>query len=208
MPTLEVKNWNNEKVGSVELPEEIFDAPFREHLVHEAVRNHLASRRAGTHKTKVRHEVRGSGRKPYRQKGTGRARQGGSRPPIHRGGGVAHGPQPRDHSYKMNVKEKRGALKAVLSSKVRDGQFVLLESLGIDEPRTKTLVENCGQLGLSDKMLFVDSLENLNLLLASRNHPKMQVVDANGVNVYDVLNSRFVVISREALDRLMEALSK
>lgn len=208
MPTLEIKNWKNEKVGTVDLPEEIFDAPFREHLVHEAVRNHLAALRAGTHKVKVRHEVAGSGRKPYRQKGTGRARQGGSRPPIHRSGGVAHGPQPRDHSYKMNVKEKKSALRAVLSSKVRDGQFVLLESLGLNGPKTRTLVQNCGQLGVNDKTLFIDSLENLNLILASRNHPSMQVVDAHGLNVYDVLNSRFVVISREALDRLTEALSK
>lgn len=208
MPTLEIKNWSNEKVGTVELPAEIYDAPFREHLVHEAVKNHLAGLRSGTHHTKVRSEVSGSGRKPYRQKGTGRARQGGSRPPIHRSGGVAHGPRPRDYSYKMNVKEKKGALRSALSSKVRGGQVVLLENLGLAEPKTKTLLGNCGNLGVTEKALFVDTMENLNLVLASRNHPTMQVVDALGVNVYDVVNSRFIVISREALDKLTEVLSK
>lgn len=208
MPTLEIRNWSNEKVGTVELPAEIYDAPVREHLVHEAVKNHLASLRSGTHSTKVRSEVSGSGRKPYRQKGTGRARQGGSRPPIHRSGGTSHGPKPRDYSYKMNVKEKKGALRSALSAKVRGGQVVLLESLGLDEPKTGALVGNCSKIGVTEKALFVDTLENLNLILASRNHPSMHVVDALGVNVYDVVNSRFVVISREALDKLTEVLSK
>lgn len=208
MPTLDIKNWKNEKVGSVELDAEIFDAPAREHLVHEAVRNHLAGLRAGTHKVKVRSEVSGSGKKPYKQKGTGRARQGGSRPPIHRSGGTSHGPVPRDYSYKMNVKEKKGALKSALSSKVREGRVVLLENLNLDEPKTRTLVQQCTKVGVDDKALLIDTLENLNLILASRNHPRMQVVDALGVNVYDVVNSRFLVMSRDALDKLTEALSK
>lgn len=208
MPTLDIKNWSNETVGSIDLPEEIYDAPLRKHLVHEAVKNHRASLRAGTHNTKVRSEVSGSGRKPYKQKGTGRARQGGSRPPIHRSGGTSHGPRPRDYSYKMNVKEKKGALRSALSAKVRGGQIVLMENLGLDEPKTQTLVGNCGNIGVTDKALFVDSMENLNLVLASRNVPSMQVVDALGVNVYDVVNSRVIVISREALDKLTEVLSK
>ena len=129
MPTIDVKDWNNKKVGSVDLPEEIFAYPYKEHLVHEAVRNYLASLRQGTHKTKVRSEVAGSGKKPFRQKGTGRARQGGARPPIHRHGGTVFGPQPRDYSYKMNTKEKKAALKSALSQRVKEGKFVVVSDM-------------------------------------------------------------------------------
>ena len=128
-----------------------FAYPYKEHLIHEAVRNYLASLRAGTHKTKVRSEVSGSGKKPFRQKGTGRARQGGSRPPIHRHGGTVFGPVPRDYSYKMNAKEKKNALKSALSFKVRDGKLVILRDLAIDEPKTKALAETFGGLGVEGK---------------------------------------------------------
>jgi large subunit ribosomal protein L4 len=208
MPTLDIKNWDNKTVGSVDLPEEIYSYPYKEHLVHAAVRHHLAAVRSGTHKTKVRHEVSGSGRKPFRQKGTGRARQGGSRPGIHRHGGTIFGPVPRDYSYKMNVREKKGALKSAISWKLREGQVVLLEDLGLEAPRTRGLVDGCSRIGVEGKALFIDSLENLNLVLASRNHPRMMVVDALGVNVYDVVNASWLVISRGALDRLTEALGK
>src|ERR1700737_3842756 len=124
MPTVDIKDWNNKKVGSVDLPEEIYAYPYKEHLIHEAVRNYLASLRQGTHKTKTRSEVSGSGKKPFRQKGTGRARQGGNRPPIHRHGGTVFGPTPRDYSYKMNAKEKKNALKSALSKGVREGNLV------------------------------------------------------------------------------------
>src|SRR5215212_4412952 len=161
MPTIDVKDWNNKKVGSVDLPDEIFAYPYKEHLIHEAVRNYLASLRQGTHKTKTRAEVSGSGKKPFRQKGTGRARQGGNRPPIHRHGGTVFGPQPRDYSYKMNTKEKN--------------------------------------IGVEGKALLVDSMENTNAVLASRNNPKLQFVDAQNVNVYDVVNSRYIVLSQAGL---------
>ncbi len=206
MPTMDIKDWNNKTVGSVDLPEEIYGFPFRGHLIHEAVRNHLAGLRSGTHKVKVRSEVSGSGKKPYRQKGTGRARQGGSRPPIHRHGGTSHGPVPRDYSYKMNLKEKKAALKSALSSKVREGRFLLISSMEVDEPKTKGLAEKCGAIGIAGKALLVDSFENLNLVLASRNHPSMQVVDPTHVNVYDVVNSGYVVISQAALEKLTEVL--
>src|SRR5437762_10148263 len=119
MPTIDIKNCDNKKVGSVDLPEAIFSYPYKEHLVHGAVRNYLASLRQGTHKVKSRSEVSGSGKKPFRQKGTGRARQGGNRPPIHRHGGTVFGPVPRDYSYKMNAQEKKAALKAALRSEER-----------------------------------------------------------------------------------------
>ena len=207
MPTIDVRNFNNEKVGTVDLPEEIFAYPYKEHLIHEAVRNYRASLRRGTHKTKTRSEVAGSGKKPFKQKGTGRARQGGNRPPIHRHGGTAFGPQPRDHSYKMNVKEKKNALKSALSFKVKDGKLVVLAEMSLDEPKTKLLVERFGKIGVEGKALLVDSLDNVNIYLASRNNPTVEMVDPSHVNVYDVVNAKYVVLTREALDKLTEVLS-
>lgn len=207
MPTIEIKDLKNQKVGSIDLPDDIFAYPYKEHLIHEAVRNYLAGLRSGTHKTKTRSEVSGSGKKPFRQKGTGRARQGGGRPPIHRHGGTVFGPQPRDYSYKMNVKEKKNALKSALSFKVRDGKFILVSDLAIDEPKTKALIEKFGGLGVEGKTLVVDSLDNVNVVLASRNNPKMQMVDPTNVNVYDVVNSRFVILTENAVRKLTEVLA-
>ena len=207
MPTIDVKDMQSKKVGSVELSEDIFGYPYKEHLIHEAVRNHLASLRAGTHKTKTRSEVAGSGKKPFRQKGTGRARQGGNRPPIHRHGGTVFGPVPRDYSYKMNVKEKKAALKSALSFKLNDGRLLAVKSFDVEEPKTKALVERFNSLGAEGKTLIVESLDNVNLFLASRNHPKMRMVDPLHVNVYDVVNSRTILISEAALQTLSEVLS-
>ncbi|MFZ2493015.1 MAG: 50S ribosomal protein L4 [Thermoanaerobaculia bacterium] len=207
MPTIDVKDWNNKTVGSVELPDEIFGYPYKEHLVHEAVRNYLAGLRQGTHKTKVRSEVAGSGKKPFRQKGTGRARQGGSRPPTHRHGGTVFGPQPRDYSYKMNAKEKKAALKSALSRRVKEGHFVLLNDMSVEEAKTKNLAQMMAGIGVDGKALLVDTMENVNAALASRNNPKLQFVDALSVNVYDVVNSRYVVLSQAALQRLTEVLA-
>jgi len=206
MPTIDVKNWENKTVGSVELPEEIFSYPYKEHLVHEAVRNYLAGLRQGTHKTKTRSEVSGSGKKPFRQKGTGRARQGGARPPIHRHGGTVFGPQPRDYSYKMNTKEKKAALKSALSQRVKEGKFFVISDMSVDESKTKAFAQKVAGIGVDGKALLVDTMENTNAVLASRNNPKLQFVDALHVNVYDVVNSRYIVLSQAALERLMEAL--
>jgi large subunit ribosomal protein L4 len=206
MPTIDVKDWNNKTIGQADLPDAIFAYPYKEHLIHEAVRNYLASLRAGTHKTKTRSEVSGSGKKPFRQKGTGRARQGGNRPPIHRHGGTVFGPVPRDYSYKMNSKEKKAALKSALSRRVKEGKLVLVGDLGVDEPKTQALAQKVANIGVEGKALLVDTMENTNLVLASRNNPKLHLVDASNVNVYDVVNSRFVVLSQSALQRLTEAL--
>src|SRR5256714_7566699 len=148
MPTIDIKNWDNKKVGSVDLPEEIFAYPYKEHLIHEAVRNYLASLRQGTHKVKNRSEVSGSGKKPFRQKGTGRARQGGNRPPIHRHGGTVFGPTPRDYSYKMNSKEKKNALKSALSQRVKEGKLVLIAGLTVDESQTKAVADRMAKIGV------------------------------------------------------------
>jgi large subunit ribosomal protein L4 len=207
MPTIDIKNWDNKTVGSVELPDEIFAYPYKEHLVHEAVRNYLASLRQGTHSTKVRSEVSGSGKKPFRQKGTGRARQGGGRPPTHRHGGTIFGPRPRDYSYKMNTKEKKAALKSALSRRVKEGKLVIVSDMAVDESKTKAFALKMLGIGVDGKALLIDTLENTNAVLASRNNPKLNFVDALHVNVYDVVNSRYVVLSQSALDRLTEALS-
>lgn len=206
MPTIDVKDWNNKKVGSVELPEEIFGYPYKEHLIHEAVRNYLASLRQGTHKVKNRSEVSGSGKKPFRQKGTGRARQGGNRPPIHRHGGTVFGPTPRDYSYKMNAQEKKAALKSALSQRVKEGKLVLLSDLNVDEPKTNAVARKFAGIGVEGKALLVDSFENTNLALAARNNPTLTLVDPLHVNVYDVVNARYIVLSQDALQRLTEAL--
>jgi large subunit ribosomal protein L4 len=207
MPTIDIKNWDNKTVGSIDLPEEIYAYPYKEHLVHEAVRNYLAGLRQGTHKTKTRSEVSGSGKKPFRQKGTGRARQGGNRPPIHRHGGTVFGPVPRDYSYKMNTKEKKAALKSALSQRVKEGKFFVVNDMSVDEAKTKSFAQKVANIGVDGKALLIDTIENTNAFLASRNNPKLQFVDALHVNVYDVVNSRYVVLSQQALDRLTETLS-
>jgi large subunit ribosomal protein L4 len=206
MPTIDIKDSKNQKVGSVDLPGEVFAYPFKEHLVHEAVRNFRASLRAGTHKTKVRGEVAGSGKKPFKQKGTGRARLGGARPPIHRHGGTVFGPVPRDYSYKMNVREKKAALKAALSRKLRDKLLLVVDRFDIDQPKTKLLADRISALGVDGKILLVDSSENVNLHLASRNNPKLQMTDPLRVNVYDVVNNRYIVITQASLQKLVEVL--
>ncbi|HEV2719030.1 MAG TPA: 50S ribosomal protein L4 [Thermoanaerobaculia bacterium] len=206
MPTIDVKDWNNKKVGSVELSDDIFGYPYKEHLIHEAVRNYLASLRQGTHKVKNRSEVSGSGKKPFRQKGTGRARQGGNRPPIHRHGGTVFGPAPRDYSYKMNAQEKKAALKSALSQRVKEGKLVLLSDLNVEEAKTNAVARKIAGIGIDGKALLVDSFENTNLALAARNNPKLTLVDPLHVNVYDVVNARYIVLSQDALQRLTEAL--
>jgi large subunit ribosomal protein L4 len=208
MPKIDIKDWNNKKVGSVDLPEEIFAYPYKEHLIHEAVRNYRAELRQGTAKVKNRSEVSGSGKKPFKQKGTGRARQGGNRPPIHRHGGTVFGPVPRDYSYKMNAKEKKAALKSAISQRVKEGHFFLINEMTVEEPKTKALALKVAGIGVDGKALLVDSFENTNAVIASRNNPKLRFVDPLNVNVYDVVNSRYIVLSQSALQKLTETLEK
>ena len=204
---IDVKDWNNGVIGSVDLPDEIYAQPYREHLIHQMVRWHLANLHQGTHKTKTRSEVSGSGRKPFRQKGTGRARQGGSRPPIHRHGGTVHGPTPRDYSFKVNEKEKKAALRSALSQRVKEGRLIIVNHMTMDEPKTKALIVKIAGLGVNDKALLVDSNDNRNAILAARNNPKLEFRDATNVTTYDVVNYRYIVMTRSAYDRLTEILS-
>src|SRR6188474_1093251 len=206
MPTIDIKNWDNKTVGSIELPEAIFAYPYKEHLVHEAVRNYLAGLRQGTHKTKVRSEVSGAGKKPFRQKGTGRARQGGGRPPIHRHGGTVHGPVPRSYAHDVSVGQKKNALKAVLSRRASEERIVVLDRLELESHRTRELRDAVGALGIQGKALFVDSRDNANLLRASRNVRTWKIVDPLAVNAHDVLAHPTLVLSKQALARVVENL--
>jgi large subunit ribosomal protein L4 len=206
MATLPVVNWKKERVGEVDLPSAVFEYPFRSHLVWEAVKSYQAGLRRGTHKTKTRSEVSGSGRKPFKQKGTGRARQGGSRPPIHRHGGTSHGPTPRSYEQKLSVNEKKNALKAALSRRVKEERLLVLEGLDLETHRTKDLKAAVEGLGISGKALFVGARGNENFARASRNVSEWKLVDPLAVNVYDVMSHGTVVVSKDALSRVVETL--
>src|SRR5215470_14993208 len=188
MAKIPVLNWKRERVGEVDLPAEVFEYPYRRHLVWEVVKAYRAAQRRGTHKTKVRSEVSGSGKKPFRQKGTGRARQGGGRPPIHRHGGTAHGPVPRSYAQGVSVGEKKNALKAVLSRRAKEERLLVLDRMELASHRTSDLVAAVGAIGVTGKALFVDSRGNENFARASRNVRNFKIVDPLAMNVYDVMN--------------------
>jgi large subunit ribosomal protein L4 len=203
-----VKNFDNKQVREIEVPDAVFAYPYKEHLIHEAVQAYLAGRRAGTHKVKTRAEVSGSGKKLWRQKGTGRARVGDIRNPKWRHGGIVHGPVPHSHEKHLSVREKKNALKSALSQKATEARIVVLENLDLENHRTRELVRRLGGLGIDGKTLLVDSLDNHNLSLASRNVRGLKTVDALAVNVYDVVDRPFLVLSEGALNRLVEVLAK
>jgi large subunit ribosomal protein L4 len=206
MANAPVLNWNKEKVGEVPLPSAVFEYPYRRHLVWGVVKAYLAGLRAGTHKTKVRSEVSGSGKKPFRQKGTGRARQGGGRPPIHRHGGTAHGPVPRSYAQAVSVGDKKNALKSVLSRRVREERLIVLDTMDPGSHKTKDLKAALSRLGIEGRALFVDSRANETFARASRNVRGWKLVDALAVNTYDVLRHPTVVVSKVAFDRVVETL--
>jgi len=202
-----IRNLSNQPVGEIELPEAVFGYEYKEHLIHLAVKSYLAGRRRGTAKTKVRGEVSGSGKKLWRQKGTGRARMGSLRSPVWRKGGTVHGPQPRDYSDGLSAGEKKNALKSALSRKLADERLVVLDRLELESPKTRELAAAMAGLGIAGKALLVDRWDNEELQLASRNNPALKAVDALGVNVYDVVDRSFFVVSEPALRRLMEVLA-
>lgn len=207
MPNVPVVDLNNQQVGSLDLADAVFGAPVNEALIYEAVRWHLACERAGTHKVKGRAEVQGSGKKLWKQKGTGRARMGSIRSPLWRHGGTVNGPVPRDYSYKLPKKMILGALRSALSAKVRDGELVIVQNFGVSDHKTKTMMGVLGKLGLAKTALLVDSGENRNLLLGSRNLPGVKLVGSREVSVYDLLGHERVFMSEAAARRLMEALA-
>lgn len=201
-----VKNFDNKKVKELDLPGEIFSYPYKEHLIHLVVLGYLAGLRSGTHKTKTRSEVSGAGKKLWKQKGTGRARIGSIRSPLWRKGGTVHGPVPRDYSQDLSIGEKKNALKAVLSRKLKEDRIIVLENLAVPTHKTQELEAILTKLGAEGKILLVDARDNRNLDLASRNHPGWKTVDALAVNVYDVVDRPYLVVSEQALARLVEVL--
>jgi large subunit ribosomal protein L4 len=206
MPTVKVRNLKNEEVGEVELSDAVFGAPLNEPLIHAAVRNFMANARQGTSATKTRGDVSGSGRKLWKQKGTGRARIASLRSPLWKGGGNAHGPQPRDWSYRMPQKMRQGALRSALSERVREGNVFVVDGWAMEKPRTKDFSTSLTTLGLEGKTLIVDSLENENLILSARNFRRAKIVNSFGLNIYDLLYHDHLVLSRSAADELEKLL--
>jgi large subunit ribosomal protein L4 len=206
MPSVDVLDLNNQKVGSVELADKVFGAPVNEDLLYEAVRHYLASRRRGTVKTKTRHEVAGSGKKLWKQKGTGRARMGSIRSPLWRHGGTTHGPQPRDYSYHLPRKMQLGALRSALSAKLRDGELRVVREFDVSEPKSKLMRQALSTLEAKRTVLVVDNSDNRNLQLSSRNLEGVKLVTSREVNVYDLLGHEQILLSEAAASKLSEGL--
>ena len=203
MANVSVYNIEGKEVGSIELNDAVFGVEVNEHLVHMAVVNQLANNRQGTQSAKTRSEVSGGGRKPWRQKGTGQARQGSTRAPQWTGGGIVFAPKPRDYSFKMNKKEKRIALLSALSSKVAESKIVVLDSFNLDEIKTKKFAEVMSNLKV-DKALVVVEGENKNVVLSGRNIPSVKVSATNEINTYDVLKYETLVVTKAAVEKLEE----
>ncbi len=203
MPKVPVYNVNKEQVGEVELDERIFAAPVRPDLMHQVVRMYLAGQRQGTHDTKGRSEVRGGGRKPWRQKGTGRARQGSTRSPQWKGGGVVFGPTPRSHKFSVPRKVRRAALYSALSSKVDDGRVVVLDKLDLPEAKTKHVAALMKRFELG-RALIVDAEVVEAASRSARNLQGIKYVAANGVNVYDLLRYETLVLTQDAIAKVQE----
>src|SRR5881394_1350121 len=180
MPTVKVRNLKNEEIGEVQLSDAVFGAPLNEALIHAAVRNFMANGRQGTSATKTRGDVSGSGRKLWKQKGTGRARIASLRSPLWKGGGNVHGPQPRDWSYNLPKKMRKRAMCAAISERLREGNLVIVNDWKLDHPKTREFLNTLGTLNLNGKTLIVDSLKNTNLMLASRNVQTTKVVNSYG----------------------------
>lgn len=206
MPTVKVRNLKNEEVGDLELSDAVFGAEMNEALIHAAVKAHLASARQGTVGTKTRGDVSGSGKKLWKQKGTGRARIASIRSPLWKGGGNVHGPQARDWSQPLPKKMRRGALRSALSARLSEGNLVVVDELVFGQPKTKEFVAALATLGLEGKTLIVDSIDNDNLVLAARNVKTAKVVGPYGVNIYDVLYHEKLVMTRSAAETLQTQL--
>ena len=203
MANVSVYNMEGKEVGTMELSDAVFGVEIKEHLVHQAVVLQLANNRQGTQKAKTRSEVSGGGRKPWRQKGTGHARQGSTRSPQWTGGGVVFAPVPRDYSFKMNKKEKRLALKSVLTSKVQDNKFLVLDELKLAEIKTKEMKKVPDNLKV-DKALVVVGDDCENVILSARNIPGVQTASVNSINVFDILKYNTVIATKSSVASIEE----
>jgi len=195
---------NGDKTGTMELNDSIFNIEVNEHVVHQAVVQYLANRRQGTKSAKTRAEVRGGGRKPWRQKGTGRARQGSIRAPQWTGGGVVFAPKPRDYSFKLNKKVKRLALKSVLSDRCKNDKIMILEELKFDQIKTKQATALVSKLGLKKALIVMDGTENRNVILSVRNVPDIKTAAVNTINPYDILKYDTFVATKDAINKIQE----
>ena len=204
--TVDVVNSQNEKVGSVDLRDDLFGGRIKTDLIHESVVRANAAERRGTHATKTRALVSGSGKKPWRQKGTGRARVGEIRNPLWRKGGTVFGPQPRSYEYRLPRKVEKGALRAAIAQKLRDGQVIVVDALTVSEVKTKAAAEMLKRLGVDGKALLVDTKPEDKLTLSVRNIDGVRLLASNRVSARDVMNTRRVVLTRAALEKLQEAL--
>lgn len=205
MLKVQILDRSGKKIDEMSAPEEVLSVPHKEHLIYEAVVGYRANQRRGTASTKTRGEVRGGGRKPWKQKGTGRARVGSIRSPLWKKGGTVFGPKPRSYETRMSKMAKRIALKSAISTKFAENQLLVLDALDFNEPKTKGGAKLLEILNL-DSVLFVDQHENKNLFLVMRNIPKVKVVDFNYINVYDILNHKGLVFAKRAFESLVEKL--
>jgi len=205
--TVDVVNAENQKVGSVDLRDEVFGGRVKTDLIHESVVRANAAERRGTHATKTRAMVSGSGKKPWRQKGTGRARVGEIRNPLWRKGGTVFGPQPRSYEYQLPRKVEKGALRAALTQKLRDGEVTVVEALAVGEIKTRAAVALLQRLGVDGKALLVDVTPEDALVLSVRNIEGVRLLASNRVSARDIVNTRRVVLTRAAIEKLQEALS-
>ncbi len=203
MASVSVYNMEGKEVGSIELSDEVFGVEINENLVHQAVIRHLANNRQGTQKAKTRSEVSGGGRKPWRQKGTGHARQGSTRSPQWRHGGVVFAPVPRDYSFKMNKKERRIALKSALTSRVQSEKFIVLDELKFDEIKTKKFQEVLNAFKVDKAMVILDSVDK-NAILSARNIPDVITAQVNTINTYDIMKYNTVIATKAAVEKLQE----
>ena len=203
MANVSVYNMEGKEVGTIELNDAVFGVEVNEHLVHMAVVQQLANNRQGTQKAKTRSEVSGGGRKPWRQKGTGHARQGSTRAPQWTGGGVVFAPVPRDYSFKMNKKEKRAALKSALTSKVQDAKLIVVDELKFDEIKTKSFANVMSNLKVN-KGLVVIAENDTNVVLSARNMADVDTTLVNTMNVYDVMKANTVVLTKDAVAKIEE----
>ncbi|MGA1874383.1 MAG: 50S ribosomal protein L4 [bacterium] len=209
MINLEILNVDNEKIGEVEVKASIFDVETKEYLFHDVVRYQMAKKRSGSASTKNRAQVSGSGIKPWRQKGTGRARAGCKRSPLWTGGGVVFGPLPRDYEHKMNKKVLNLALRSAISMRKREGNLFILQDFEIEQPKTREMERVFKRLGIQEKcLLVVDSLEHEKIILAVRNLEKVKVIDIDGLNVYDILLHNKLVFFSSVVRKVEERLER
>ena len=204
MANVSVYNMEGSEVSKMDLNDNVFAVEVNEHLMHMAVVLQLANKRQGTQKAKTRSEVSGGGRKPWRQKGTGHARQGSIRAPQWTGGGIVFAPTPRDYTFKMNKKEKAGAIKSALTTRVNENKFVVLDSLKFDEIKTKKMVNVLDALKVNKALVILDGEDNDNVALSAKNIAGVRTVAVNAINVYDILKYETVVITKSAVSKIEE----